>query len=149
MIDIDVRGIKEVKAFISALGSQGKKVITQELHKLAIDTRNDMIKSMRGTVKDGSKAYRMAGGKMHYASAEGYPPAIRSGNLINRIFIERGYNFSRVYTGNVEYAEYLEKGTSKMEARPFFKPAVDRSNWQKRIKNRIIAERFAGRRLEL
>ena len=71
-------------------------------------------------------------GKMyagHRASAPGETPAVDTGNLVNSIKSELVSSsdtdaWANVGTG-VEYAEYLEFGTSRMEARPFMRPAYD------------------------
>lgn len=141
--DIDIRGMKELQDFIKAFPDQGIKVIDQELYKITHDLRNDIIKSMRNTNKSVGNYY----GK-HKSSSPGFPPAIDTGNLINRMMIRDGYGFSELFLQNVIYAKFLEEGTKHMKARPFFKPAIDRMDWQQRIRNRLIAERFAGRRLE-
>ena len=49
-----------------------------------------------------------------------------TGRLQNSITHEVAMNEEAVYIGtNVEYAPYLEMGTSRMEARPYLKPAVN------------------------
>ncbi len=143
MIDIDVRGSEQIQQFLKAFGEKGMQIVEDELHKIAVNVRNDILKSMRSS-PGGGKWYKR-GKILHQASIPGFPPRVDTGNLWNRIFIEKGYDFSKVYTENVEYATYLEEGTGKMKPRPFFKPAVKRSDWEKHIINRIIAERFAGR----
>jgi hypothetical protein len=116
------------------------------LHKIAVDVRNDILKSMRNS-PGGGRVYKSKG-KVHTASLPGFPPKVDTGNLWNRINVEKGYDYGEVYTNNVKYATWLEKGTKKMEERPFFEPAIERSKWKRRIINRITAERFAGRRLK-
>ncbi len=146
MIDIDVRGSEQIQQFLFSLGQKGMEIIESELHKIAVNVRNDILKSMRSS-PGGGKIYRR-GKIFHQASLPGNPPRVDTGNLWNRIFAEKGFDYSKVFTDNVKYAIYLEEGTVKMEARPFFEPAVERSDWQNKIRNRIIAERFAGRKLE-
>lgn len=153
MIDIDIRGVKEIQSFLKEFGEKGRQIIDDELRIIAINLRTDMIKSMRESPAGKSfvhgRIYRSSVSRAkHIASMPGYPPRIDSGNLINRLFVDSGDGFSRLYTENVEYVKYLEEGTSKMKPRPFIAPAIERSNWQQHIVNRIIAERFAGRRLE-
>lgn len=71
-------------------------------------------------------------GKMyagHRASAPGETPAVDTGNLVNSIKSELVSSsdtdaWANVGTG-VEYAEYLEFGTSRMESRPYMRPAYD------------------------
>lgn len=87
---------------------------------------------------------RTPGGKVskyqHRVSAPGKPPALDMGNLMNSIQ-------SRVTVGaaivkgevgsDIDYALYLEIGTSKMAARPFLRPAVTAN---RRKINRIFRE---------
>lgn len=68
-------------------------------------------------------------GKTHQASAAGETPAVHIGTLVNSIKSELVSSsdtdaWANVGTG-VEYAEYLEFGTSRMEARPYMRPAYD------------------------
>jgi hypothetical protein len=142
-LDVDIRGMKELQDFIKAFPDHGIRVIDEELFKITNDLRNDIINSMRNTNKSIGNYYGN-----HKSSSPGFPPAIDTGNLINRMIIRDGYGFSELFLKNVKYAKWLEEGTKKMKARPFFKPAIDRMDWQKRIRNRLIAERFAGRRLD-
>lgn len=66
------------------------------------------------------------GGKAHQASAPGEPPAIDTGNLVNSVFSEKSGPGQAVVGASAEYAEYLEFGTSKMAARPFLRPALEK-----------------------
>ena len=51
----------------------------------------------------------------------------RTGRLLNSISYAVDTDEPAVYIGsNVEYAPYVELGTSKMRARPFLKPAVEK-----------------------
>lgn len=50
----------------------------------------------------------------------------RTGHLLNSITYGVDTNEPAVYIGsNVEYAPYVELGTTKMRARPYLKPAVE------------------------
>ena len=146
MIHIDVRGANEIKMFLKSLGNTGMKVVSQELNKIAVDYRNNILKAMRSS-PGGGKVYKKKGGVIHIASLPGFPPRVDTGNYWRTILVEKGLGYSRVYITqkNPPYPIYLEEGTSKMKARPVWKPTLERLNWQKRVVNRIIAERFAGR----
>lgn len=59
--------------------------------------------------------------------AEGYAKIacpVDTGRLRNSITHQRGDNFIAIGT-NVEYAPYVEMGTSRMKAQPYLGPAVD------------------------
>lgn len=63
----------------------------------------------------------------HIASQPGYPPNIDIGTLINSIKQENTGSFERTISDGVEYGVFLEDGTSRMMARPFFAPAFARA----------------------
>ena len=56
-------------------------------------------------------------------SSPGDPPGVDTGNLRNSINVQRVKQLVRsINTGAVEYAIYLEYGTSRMAARPYMRP---------------------------
>lgn len=64
--------------------------------------------------------------KAVYDTPESKSGYVRTGRLRNSIAYGVDTNEPAVYIGsNVEYAPYVELGTSKMRARPFLKPAVE------------------------
>ena len=64
--------------------------------------------------------------KAVYDTPESKSGYVRTGRLRNSISYGVDTNEPAVYIGsNVEYAPYVELGTSKMRARPFLKPAVE------------------------
>lgn len=70
-------------------------------------------------------------------SAPGDPPGVDTGALKRSM---RAYKDRKghvwIVAANVEYAPYLEFGTSKMAARPFFIPVFHR--WQRRLVDRAV-----------
>lgn len=63
--------------------------------------------------------------KAVYDTPESKSGYVRTGRLRNSISYGVDTDEPAVYIGsNVEYAPYVELGTSKMRARPFLKPAV-------------------------
>jgi HK97 gp10 family phage protein len=64
--------------------------------------------------------------KAVYDTPESKSGYVRTGRLRNSITYGVDTSEPAVYIGsNVEYAPYVELGTSKMRARPFLKPAVE------------------------
>ena len=64
--------------------------------------------------------------KAVYDTPESKSGYVRTGRLRNSISYGVDTSEPAVYIGsNVEYAPYVELGTSKMQARPFLKPAVE------------------------
>lgn len=64
--------------------------------------------------------------KVVYDTPESKSGYVRTGRLRNSISYGVDTDEPAVYIGsNVEYAPYVELGTSKMRARPFLKPAAE------------------------
>lgn len=79
----------------------------------------------RGT----GRVYRR-GGISHQASSPGQPPATDTGALrlsMSQEITREGGDVVGRLTANSEYALALEKGTSKMAARPFLIPSLEQS----------------------
>lgn len=105
--------------------------IMQIRNQMGRNLRDATIVLYRAVVKKVSgggrgKEYRIPGtaGKMYRASAAKDPPAVRTGALKNsiRYFVE----LTRGVVGtDLEYAEWLERGTSTMEPRPYMEPSAE------------------------
>lgn len=81
------------------------------------------------SVQTGAKTGRIykRGNKTHQASAPGQAPATDTGNLVSKIRAEKiGFAKSDVVAGT-NHASDLEFGTSKMAARPFMRPSIDKN----------------------
>ena len=64
------------------------------------------------------------------------PSYVRTGRLRNSLTHSVAMNEKAVYVGSaVEYAAYVELGTSRMRARPYLRPAVE--NYTDEYKNLI------------
>ena len=90
------------------------------INKAADILRNEMILSIE-EISQG----RVYGG--HTASKPGDAPNTDTGRLVSSIQ-KKAISPTEMEVGsyNLEYAKYLELGTSRMEARPFVQPAFDK-----------------------
>lgn len=82
------------------------------------------LKSSMAEPKTGRRYPRGKDG-YHIASAPGESPAVDSGNLTGSIVQLFPSTLEARIGTPVEYALYLEEGTSRMEARPLWQPTVD------------------------
>lgn len=88
--------------------------------------RNEILTSMQQTPKTGKSYAR--GKKTHIASEEGNPPAVDTGRLRNSIqMVFKNGGFTGEVSANTNYAVHLEFGTTKMGARPFMQPALEKN----------------------
>jgi len=99
--------------------------------------------TIKGVWTPGASRKKTKSGKRHYAAAPGKPPAIDMGILRSSIMHEveqHGMSIDGRVGPDVEhiaakapvgtdvnYGLYLELGTSKMEPRPFLRPALRRT----------------------
>ncbi len=105
-----------------------EKLISQEpakvdawLRGVANEIKSDVILSF-GTSPAGRKYKR--GKKYHVASVKGNPPNVDTGTLKNSLNVQPMGALSYEIRVGTEYAQYLEEGTDKMAARPFFAPVL-------------------------
>jgi len=116
VVDLDTRVLDSI---IANNPQRAEGIIRKLAQQVEAETKNSMV-------DEGTGRTYVRGGIAHTASAPGQPPAVDTGNLKNSIQTNRVSQ--REYRVNVgaEYGIYLELGTSRMAARPFLTPAVER-----------------------
>lgn len=102
-----------------------KNQVEAELPSRAVRAANALLNA-KNEVLRGQGAGRRYGS--HQASAPGAPPAVWSGHLRDRSFtpLTNDAHLPGIMS-NAMYAGYLEDGTSKMAARPFRQPIIDKA----------------------
>jgi len=91
----------------------------------AAEIQGDIVLSF-GTGPAGRSYQR--GGVTHVASSPGFPPNVDTGALRASIRANSLGPLSAEVVAGTEHAEWLEYGTSRIAARPFFAPVV--AHWQ-------------------
>ena len=125
---VQVTGVAELKAKLRSLGASMEDAIFGGVILTANAVRTTAIKSIQN--KSGGRQVqrsRQGGGTYtHTASEAGDAPNTDTGKLVSSIAIET--NKSGLYAlvgSNLDYAGFLEFGTSKMpEGRPWLEPAL-------------------------
>ena len=95
----------------------------KDADKVASDSANSLANEMKKRIKTGAKSGKTYGN--HTSSAPGQSPANWTGELVNSISAINEGKKSKVIV-NANYAEFLELGTSKMRARPFILPSIQK-----------------------
>lgn len=93
------------------------RAVEVELAQGVAESANELQESIRDELQSGTSP-----------SNPGEPPTDRSGALAESIQVMTGDGGLKATVGsNLEYATYLEYGTVNMAARPFMRPAFERT----------------------
>lgn len=111
--------------------------INEAVEKAASDLEKELKKSILTGEKSG-ELYN-SGNKLHRSSAPGQAPANDSGKLANSIGHKKIKDNEFDVTIKSNYAIILEFGTSRMQARPFIRPGIEKV--RKRLSSAINAIR--------
>ena len=132
---------KFIKGLETKMAQRPEQNIRRAMVKSGMLVRNEAINSILRGVKTGEMVTRYNPTRQHQASAGGEAPASDTGRLANSIthdVIKEGNSFIGRVIASTEYAIHLEFGTSKMEHRPFLRPALNES--EKKIRNIFMRE---------
>ena len=88
--------------------------------------RGEAIRSIQSGAKSGKTYKRYNPTRTHKASAPGEAPASDTGFLVSNIRVKEQKDVVQVRS-EASYSKFLEYGTSKMLARPFLFPAMEKS----------------------
>lgn len=125
-VKIEINGLKEVQDAIRAYQGDISKQLGLIVNAAALEAVSDVRRAIQGPPKTG-REYPRGRDKIHRASAPGQAPATDTGTLVSSIYNEdRGRN-AKAIGSRLPYAFYLEFGTFKMDARPSWVPAVERT----------------------
>lgn len=127
---VTVTGIESLKRKLKSLGSDMEEAVFSGVILTANGIRTDAIKSIQApSMGTWVKRSRQGGGTYdHVAAKENSAPNTDTGKLVASLAVEpnRGGVYALIGS-NLDYAEFLEFGTSKMGARPFLQPALDKN----------------------
>lgn len=121
---ISVKGTKELSARLAKASAQIRQEVDEEIGLIAAELEADIVLSIQQGPKTGRVYQR--GNVVHQASKAGETPASDTGTLLKSIYSEKEREMTWTVGSRLVYALYLEFGTRRMGARPFFRPAVER-----------------------
>lgn len=116
---------KNFKWFGARVTKKIEDATERALEKTAIAITNTIKEIMR---EPKSGILRSRGKRViSRSSASGEPPAVQTGRLRASIAHKKPAPLTRHIGTNVVYGRHLEIGTSRMKARPFLRPSLDRN----------------------
>lgn len=124
-VKIEINGLKEVQDAIRSYEGDISRQLGLIVNAAALEATNDVKKAIQGPPKTGREYKR--GTVVHRASAPGQAPATDTGFLVSSIYNEDRGPLTKAIGSRLPYAFYLEFGTRKIEPRPSWIPAVERT----------------------
>jgi HK97 gp10 family phage protein len=97
------------------------------LGAVLFDIGDDVAADASHSITSGSAGGHSGGKHQHVVSAPGQPPNEEYGDLREGIEVLQPETLEVVVQANAAHSVPLEFGTSRMAARPFFRPARDRN----------------------
>lgn len=125
-VRIALEGSKELQAALREASADVRDAVSKEVVATAIRLRKDVVRSIQRGPASGRTYRKYQPRRTHQASAPGQPPMSDTGRLASSIEFDQIGPLTATVGSRLAYAVYLEYGTRKMAARPFFRPAVER-----------------------
>ena len=126
-VTIRIDGGAEFRRALERMGPEIREAVEKVVVGTALEMQGDIKKSIQRGPKTGETYVKKNPNRVHRASAPGQPPASDTGRLANSITFDREGSLTAVVGSALVYALYLEYGTRRMAARPFFEPAAERT----------------------
>lgn len=138
-VNFKVKGGKALRDALSSMSTEVHAEAGKAVLGSAVELRADVVKAIHSGPASGRVYKKSNPSRTHQASAPGQAPQTDTGRLDNSIFFDKVGDLSAVVGSSVTYALYLEYGNSRMAARPFFRPAVERMKpkFQSRLERAI------------
>ena len=125
-VTIRLEGSDQLQRQLRRLSDDLREEAGKAVLATAIEMRADIVTSIQRGPASGRTYKKSNPTRTHTASAPGQPPMSDTGRLANSITFDRLGDLTATVGSNLNYAPWLEYGTSRMAARPFFRPAVER-----------------------
>jgi HK97 gp10 family phage protein len=125
-VTIRLEGSDQLQRQLRRLSDDLRREVGQVVLGAAVEMRADIVTSIQRGPASGVTYKKSNPTRTHTASAPGQPPMTDTGRLANSITFDRVGDLTATVGSALDYALHLEYGTSRMAARPFFRPAVER-----------------------
>lgn len=135
MVTITLSGGKELQAALKAMGPKLQAEVGKAVTGTALELQGDVKKRIQRGPASGRTYRKSNPTRVHQASAPGQAPATDTGRLVSSITFDTQGPLTATIGSRLVYALWLEYGTSRMAARPYFRPAVEamRAKFVKRL----------------
>lgn len=124
-ITIELAGSKELQAALQRASGEVRDAVSRAVVGTALELQGNIKTSIARGPASGRTYQKYKPRRVHTASAPGQPPMSDTGRLVNSIEFDKVGDLTATVGSKLAYALYLEYGTRRMAARPFFRPAVE------------------------
>lgn len=125
IVRIKLEGKKTMQAALREMSDDVRQAASKAVLGTAMELRGDVVKSIQSGPASGRTYRKYNPSRTHRASAPGQAPMSDTGRLASSITFDTRGDLTAIVGSAIVYAVYLEYGTSRMAARPFFRPAVE------------------------
>jgi len=125
-VTIRLEGSKALQSALRNMSDEVRDEVGKVITSTALELRGDVVKSIQRGPASGRTYQKYNPRRTHVASAPGQPPMTDTGRLASSIEFDQRGDLTATVGSALVYAVYLEYGTSRMAARPYFRPAIER-----------------------
>lgn len=128
-LKLELKGLDKLTKRLDAKAKAAVQEVQMALEEGSQLIKNEIIMQMEHHTSSGKTYKRTKSGKTHTSSAPGSAPNIDLGTLVGSIDYKRIGQFAyEIGSYGVIYAKYLERGTSRMQKRPWLLPAFKKES---------------------
>jgi phage gpG-like protein len=133
-ITLSVENTRQVQDAIAAYGARAEQALADAINATGLELRGEIVRAYQRGPATGRVYEKYNPRRTHQASAAGEAPATDTGRLANGMVYDRD-GAAVVLSNSVSYAALLEYGTSRIDARQAWRPAVEamRERFQARV----------------
>lgn len=124
-VTIRLDGSAELQKALQRASAEVKQSVSRAVVGTALELQGEVKTSIARGPASGRTYQKYNPRRTHTASAPGQPPMSDTGRLVNSIEFEKVGDLTATVGSKLAYAVHLEYGTSRMAARPFFRPAAE------------------------
>jgi len=124
-VTLRLEGSAELQAALRRASGEIKQAVSRAVVGTALELQGNIKTSIARGPASGRTYEKYNPRRTHTASAPGQPPMTDTGRLVNSIEFDKIGDLTATVGSKLAYATYLEYGTSRMAARPFFRPAIE------------------------
>ena len=130
-----LEGLEDLQVALQKISAEAQVEVDRAVDATGLELRGDIVKAYQRGPASGRVYEKYAPRRTHTASAPGQAPATDTGRLASSVNYKKDGSMSATVGSELVYAAMLEFGTSRIDPRPAWVPAVEamRPKFQRRV----------------